>query len=45
MYLRWQLDMIGVHEFGGACWMWLVPAFVAVAVDVFDPEVCGMTIG
>ena len=20
---RWQLDMIGVHEFGGASWMWL----------------------
>ena len=27
--------MIGTHEFGGTSWMWIVPAFVAVAA------VCG----
>ena len=29
--LTWQLYVIGTHEFGGASWMWLVPACVAMA--------------
>ena len=29
---RWQLGVVGVHVFGGASWMWLVPACVAVAL-------------
>ena len=45
VYLAWQLDVIGTHEFVvpvgcGWCprvWLW--------QLDVFDPEVCGMTIG
>ena len=29
---RWQLEVFGFPVFAGASWMWLVPAFVAVAV-------------
>ena len=29
---RWQLEVVGVHVFGGANWMWLVPVCVDVAV-------------
>ena len=30
-----QLDVIGTHEFGGASWMWFVPARVAMAVGCY----------
>ena len=39
----WQLDVIGTHESRGASWMWLVPRVWLWQLDVFDPEVCGMT--
>ena len=29
---RWQSEVVGVEVFGGASWMWLVPACVAVAL-------------
>ena len=43
---RWQLDVIGVHEFGGASWMWFVTACVVAAVRcAWLPKCAGMANG
>ena len=43
---RWQLEVVGVHSFSGANWMWLVPACEALAVGCdWVPKCVGMAIG